>query len=177
MPPTTNLSSWAAAAAAIRAAYKALGWTARDVSVRTRSYAGGGSSIHVTVKSPDVDLRKAWQIAQGQERVRYDEHSGEILSGGNRFVFVEHGAEARAALAQRLLPALQKAAEELKDEPPGRFKRIEERLLFGKPLEHWLGWAVEVDSAHDHRMLHAVHRDLEHLAYAAERYLRWGDVR
>lgn len=74
-------------AATIRAALKSeLGLNSRAVSVRC---SAGGHSINVEVLAPIGDkFEQIKRIANAQESVRYDERSGEILSGGNTFVFV-----------------------------------------------------------------------------------------
>ena len=84
-------------AAAIRKDLKAKhGWTSKDVSVVSHLYSMG-SSIRITIKNPAVPARAVKAIADGHKSVRYDSYSGEILSGGNRFVSVEIGEAARAA--------------------------------------------------------------------------------
>lgn len=96
-------------AAEIRAALKAKhGWTSRDVSVVSDSYSGG-SSIHIKIKSPTVSKLAVEKIANGEEHVRYCEYSGEILSGGNRFVFVDYAEEALAALGAPYVAAVSAA--------------------------------------------------------------------
>jgi hypothetical protein len=115
---TTTYTSAAQDAAAIRAAYKVKGWTPRMVSVRAENYSGG-SSIDVRIKDPAVPLIPAREIAEGKERIRYDEMSHEILQGGNRFVSVGYTDEARAGLAAPWLADLAVPAERLKTAPDG----------------------------------------------------------
>ena len=62
-----------------------LGLNSRQVSVRSSR----GSAIHVTIKVP-VAKSPIEAIAKGAECVRRCEFSGDILSGGNTFVFVEY---------------------------------------------------------------------------------------
>lgn len=78
----------AQAAATVRAALKARGWTSRQISVRSDQYSGG-SAIDVRVKDMSIRLSDVKEIAYRQERIRYD-HLGEILSGSNRFVSVDY---------------------------------------------------------------------------------------
>lgn len=70
-------------AAQIRKSFKAEGIKA---AVRTHNYSGG-SSIYVRVISGNFDRAK--QIANVARNVSYCEVTGEILSGGNTFVFVD----------------------------------------------------------------------------------------
>lgn len=67
----------------IRKAYKAAGIRA---SVRSKSYSGG-SSIRVTLNSGSYPEAK--RIAYGAQRIDRCEYSGEILSGCNRYVFID----------------------------------------------------------------------------------------
>ena len=90
-------------AAAIRKTLKArYGWTGRDVSVVSDLYSMG-SSIRIRIKNPAVPLAAVKAVADGHESVRYDEYSHEILSGGNRFVFVDYAHEAVAAFRAKYL--------------------------------------------------------------------------
>lgn len=99
-------------AAAIRAAYKAKGWTARDISVRFDRFSMG-SSIDVRIKNPDVNFEAAKQIAEDHESVSRCQISGEILSGGNRYVSVGYAAEAIEAIQARYETVLTTAARAL----------------------------------------------------------------
>jgi hypothetical protein len=99
-------------AAAIRAAYKAKGWSSRDISVRSEYYSMG-SSIHVNIKNPAVPLTVAKPIATAHERIDRCTVSDEILSGCNRYVSVNYTHEAAAAIAARYAPVLDAAAAEL----------------------------------------------------------------
>jgi hypothetical protein len=70
------------AAKTIRADLKAAGIPARSVSVSST-----GGAINVVIKAADVDFSLVERIATRQSQVSRDE-DGEILAGGNRFVFV-----------------------------------------------------------------------------------------
>ena len=88
------------AAANVRTALKAEGYNAKRVSVRTRYYSMG-SSIDVTIRDATANTATVNRIAEGAERIDRCEITGDILSGGNRFVHVTHTTEARAELAAR----------------------------------------------------------------------------
>lgn len=103
-------------AAAIRATFKRHGWTARDISVRIDTYSMG-SSIDVRVKNPDIPFDVIEKIAKGAESVRYCEYSGEILSGGNRYVSVSYTHEAADAIQARHADVLTAAARALTSDP------------------------------------------------------------
>ena len=71
----------------IREELKKLGFSLRDVKV----YISRGNAIRVYLDSLESvkKLNEIEKIALKYERVDYDERTGEILSGGNTFVFVE----------------------------------------------------------------------------------------
>jgi hypothetical protein len=95
--------SVAEAAAEIRAALKAKGWNSRVVSVRSESYSMG-SSINIEIKSLAVSKAEVEEVANKQESIRYCEYSGEILSGGNRYVHVRYSHQAIEAAAAPWIP-------------------------------------------------------------------------
>lgn len=97
-------------AAEIRKALKAqYGWTSRQVSVVADLYSMG-SSIRIRIKDPSVHLATVKAVATPHESVRYCEVSGEILSGGNRFVDVSYSHEACEAFRAKYLEAVKAAA-------------------------------------------------------------------
>jgi hypothetical protein len=93
-------------AAQIRAAYKRHGWSSKDISVRARSYSMG-SSIDVVVKRPGIPLAVVKGIAETCEKIDRCEITGEILSGGNRFVSVTVDWQALKPIRETLLPRLE----------------------------------------------------------------------
>ena len=75
--------------AKIRADLKAAGIPARAVSVRV-SDAGYSTSVRVNIKDISIDRAVVEKIAYRHRDVSYDERSGEILSGGNTYVWVDY---------------------------------------------------------------------------------------
>lgn len=71
--------------AAIRQALKEHGYSNRKVGVRYDGYA-----IWLTIKDLAIDIKEIEQLAKGYESYERDEFTGEILSGGNTFVFVNY---------------------------------------------------------------------------------------
>jgi hypothetical protein len=62
------------------------GLTSRRVSVQREEFAGG-SAVRLTAKAAGVPLAAVARLAeQIAERISRDERTGEILSGGNRYV-------------------------------------------------------------------------------------------
>lgn len=70
---------------AIRQALKEHGYNNRKVGVRYDGYA-----IWLTIKDLAIDIKEIEQLAKGYESYDRDEFTGEILSGGNTFVFVNY---------------------------------------------------------------------------------------
>lgn len=75
-------------AKAIRTALKEAGITSKQVSVKHR-YCGYSSSYHITIKDGNVSELQIKDICKRFESVDYDERTGEILEGGNDYIFVD----------------------------------------------------------------------------------------
>lgn len=104
-------------AAQIRADYKRHGWSAQDISVRIDTYSMG-SSIDVRIKHPNVvSFTVAKALAERHESVRRCEYSGEILSGGNRYVSVSYSHEAAKAIEAQYADVLAAADRALTADP------------------------------------------------------------
>lgn len=84
---------------------KELNLSNRQVSVKKDN-----SSIIVTVKIP-VDIRPIEKIAKAYKRVDICERSGEILCGGNTFVFVKYSREMIKEESKKFLDEALKAIE------------------------------------------------------------------
>lgn len=99
--------------AAIRQALKNLGISSRQVSVKT-DYYSMGSSIRIKIKDASISSALVEKIANEHESIDRDA-SGEILSGGNRFVFVDYAPEAEAALSAQYLDRVKAALAQVHD--------------------------------------------------------------
>ncbi len=91
---------------------KELGYNQRQVSVKE----GGGSlswSFDVTVRDPKVNMEAVERAVKNHESVDRCQASGEILSGGNTFIFVRATDEVKAVWASEFLPVIQVASERL----------------------------------------------------------------
>lgn len=86
----------------IRSELRALGYGPKDISVRMTP----GGSIRVEIKRPGISKSVVEKIANKHSHVRFDEASGEILAGGNTFVFVNFARGTHAAQAAEILPQL-----------------------------------------------------------------------
>ena len=73
----------------------ATGCKARDISVRTSS-----SSIRVEIKSPFINIKDVEEVVNKYESISRDEYTGEILCGGNTFVFVSYSDDVFSEVAE-----------------------------------------------------------------------------
>lgn len=108
---TATYTTPAEAARTIRDTLKRrYGFTSRDVSVRSSSYSMG-SNIDVTIRRDGIREATVRDVAEQAERIRRCDITGEILSGGNRFVSVCYDDTVRNGWRSDYLPALKAAAE------------------------------------------------------------------
>jgi hypothetical protein len=98
--------------AEIRKRLKAQGITSRQVSVRTDTYSLG-SSIYITIKDAKITETLVDEIAREHEKIDRCFASGEILSGGNRFVFIDYDNDLVRQEGEKLLETAEKAKAEL----------------------------------------------------------------
>lgn len=75
----------------IRAALKKAGFTARQVSVK-KGQGGYELVFYVTIRLSRIDKAEVEKIVRSFKSVDYDERTGEILAGGNCFIFVSYEA-------------------------------------------------------------------------------------
>lgn len=98
--------------AAIRAEIKKLGYNSRQVSVRSR-ICGYSDETRIEVKDLSCDIKAIEKACMKFESIDYDQYSGEILSGGNTYIFVNYdwkalrdGREAKMAEAEAIFAKL-----------------------------------------------------------------------
>lgn len=131
----------AEAAARMRAAFKSQGWGRNDVSVRSSNYSMG-SSVTVSVKSARVDFAIAERVAESEEHVSRDQF-GDILSGGNFFVFVNLDSDFREAMAQPWLEPIQNALANVPEDGSSQLFTVEGAdavwAAVGRQQGSWLG--------------------------------------
>lgn len=82
-------------AAEIRSQLKTLGYTSRDVSVRSDH-----NSLDITIRRNGLKVKAIRDIANGAEKIDRCDFSGEILSGGNTYVFIRFSDEVTDAMTQ-----------------------------------------------------------------------------
>lgn len=71
----------------IRQRLKSLGYSSKQISVTSKN------AINITIKDLTIELEKIKQIGDKYREVDYCQASGEILSGGNTFVFTQYSWE------------------------------------------------------------------------------------
>jgi len=93
---------------------KQLGVTNRQVSVRSRS-SGYDEAIDIEIKDLTVNKMKVEEIASKYEYIRRCEYSGEILAGGNTYVFVRLDYDALSKAKEELLEVAREIIDDNKD--------------------------------------------------------------
>ena len=86
---------------AIRATLKSEGYAPRDFSVRVRD-CGYSTSASVTIKNPEIRSADVERLLSKFESVDRDERTGEILEGGNCYLFVDYADGIFDAPAQEM---------------------------------------------------------------------------
>jgi hypothetical protein len=136
-------------AAIIRAELKAKHkWSSRDVSVKADHFSMG-SAIRISIKNPAVPLAAVKEIASAHESISRDA-SGEILSGGNRYLdigYSSRGARSHGGQAPAGSPAaaeVRLASAECRPPDPGRGHRLPARRRPAWPRARLLALAAEL---------------------------------
>lgn len=101
-----------------------LGLSSRDVSVKV-SYGGTSSSVRVSIKTMEALVLKKdiEEIAKEKESYDTDEYSGEILGGGNTFIFTEIDWKFQDSLVTKI-------QDEVKKEAKGDLKAGDQVTIF-----------------------------------------------
>ena len=102
------MTTAAESAKIIRTALKSIGISNRRVSVRAENYSMG-SSIHVEIKDATVAMSTVKPIVETQERIDRCSITGDILSGGNRYIHVAYSTEASEQRAAPYVDAVREA--------------------------------------------------------------------
>lgn len=79
----------------IRSQLKTLGYGARDVSVRSDH-----NSIDITIRRNGLKVKAIRNIANSAEKIDRCAYSGEILSGGNTYVFIRFSDDVTDAMTK-----------------------------------------------------------------------------
>lgn len=73
----------------IRNELKASGYTSKDVSIRVKD-CGYSTSVWATIKNPTISKSKITSMLKKYDEYERDHATGEILEGGNTYVFVDY---------------------------------------------------------------------------------------
>jgi hypothetical protein len=86
-----------------------LGLSSRDVSVKSRN-GGYSSAVNVSIKTLKAlsVKQKIEELGQGNENYETDSASGEILSGGNTFIFTEIDWKFKDELGEKIQAEFEK---------------------------------------------------------------------
>jgi len=111
---------------------KELGFNSREVKVRK-----DGCAINVKLDSIEAvkKINEIEKVANKFENVRYDERTGEILGGGNTFVFVEVSDKIREEIRERMAEKIPyKSVKEFEGrwEECGIFLEKVDNFIYGK---------------------------------------------
>lgn len=167
---TKTWTSAAEDAKTIRQTLKSLyGWTSRQVSVRAKNYSMG-SSINVVVKDPAVNLATVERVAVDiAESIRRCGVTGEILSGGNRFVHVRHSHECHDRMAALYVEEIERAKAVLDTLDEGVHQDLGETGVSIAKVNHW-----DYRLWYDGRCLSQYLSDTKALGYAVAMILQVG---
>lgn len=110
----------------LRAKLKTAGYNARRVTVR-HDHFSMGSSLDVTIRDPGADFAAIKKIASEFEHIDRCEITGEILSGGNRYLHITWSRSATTARRDHVRTAVMAAIDKGKrmELKPGQSIEIE----------------------------------------------------
>jgi len=91
----------------LRKELKKLGISNKDVSVRMEH----SGTIKVIVKNLSINIEDIEKLAHKYSRIDYDAITGEILAGGNTYVFVSYDWQVLRKEGEKFLPIAQKILE------------------------------------------------------------------
>ncbi len=75
-------------AKAIRTALKEAGFNQKQISVK-KQFGGDSVAFYVTIRDANIDKSKIENIVNKFKSIDRDEITGEILAGGNDYVFIK----------------------------------------------------------------------------------------
>lgn len=68
---------------------KEQGFDTKKISVR-EGRGGYSTAFYITIKDLNIDKKKVWETTRKFESYERDERTGEILLGGNTYIFVQY---------------------------------------------------------------------------------------
>ena len=123
----------------MRKVLKDAGFNSRRVSVRHEHYSMG-SSLHVTIRDAEIEKAEIKKLVESFERIDRCQYTGEILGGGNTFMYIRYSAEAALARVEKIADKIQSAIDKLPDES-NRLERVEgSNIKIGREGGHFTVW-------------------------------------
>ncbi len=124
----------------IRTELKAQGISNRKVSVRADDYSMG-SSINIEIKDASIPMSVVRAAAEKHERIDRCSITGDILSGGNRYLHISYSPEASAERGAPYLADVRAAMEAIGTEPTNALTSITGTgILVGS--DNGMGWQL-----------------------------------
>jgi len=99
----TNYLSITEKAKIVRKSLKEIGITSKQVSVKS-SYCGYSDKLSINIKDLSISKQTIEGIAKKFEEYERDERSGEILEGGNTYVFIDFDYQTLRSAEEEMMP-------------------------------------------------------------------------
>ena len=115
--------------AAMRAELKKLGYNSKQVSVRG-GYCGYSVSADITIKDLKADRKAIEKVCKKFQSIDYDCASGEILEGGNTYIFVKYDYDTLKNAIEEEVNKLDSLMAEIEKEQKHIKKNDSEYVLF-----------------------------------------------
>ncbi len=115
--------------AAMRAELKKLGYNSKQVSVRG-GYCGYSDRAEITIKDMKADRKAIENVCKKFQSIDYDSASGEILEGGNTYIFVKYDYDTLENAIEEEVNKLDSLMAEIEKEQKHIKKNNSEYVLF-----------------------------------------------
>ena len=152
----------------IKEELKDKGFNTKNISVREKS-GGYSTAYYVTIKDPTIDKDEVERIAEGRESYERDYATGEILSGGNTYVFVDYDDSAFDEVAKPYEKKASEYLDKMKDVQDGYGISIKDGVWLtrdGNSIE----MVVQNDKQHSRRRIDATPEYLSKKLYQVEKF-------
>jgi hypothetical protein len=146
----------------IRNSLKQQGFNNRQVSVVQSSI----SSVYVTIKDYKVNFKKVKEEVEKFEKVRHCPHTGEILSGGNLFVFVSYDGKTVKQYAEANKELLTNALEKAKSLGSSSFELGNKKFVLFKnksAINDYCNFTLYIDGSHKSQFITDISNVAHHI--------------
>lgn len=99
----------------------------KGVTVRHKWFSGG-DSFDLTIRSPYIDKRKVETIAKQYQDYDVDERTGEILLGGNTYVFADYADDVFDEVSKPYLPQAEESFKKFRGKKEGLIEPINDDI-------------------------------------------------